>query len=276
MVWTSYAYQAGPIAGPFTNLLDYCDNVRIPSETDAPKRGGNLDIPYRDGEYSQPVKYRRAGSILLDCMVSYTNPAGLVTHADGQPGHVFENLQSLKSLLGGNNQLVSIRRTAPHLGAVETVCEYMGGIRAAGPRMRYVFPMRMVDGVWREQTLQSNTQTGIAIFPHAYTITTGGDFDIGDAKITLTCIANGAAPSLEIPATGDKISVAGSFLAGDIIIIDLGRTRALTLNGSTYTSVSPNKAWWMRLPSSTALLGLTLDATSGTWTCLVEWRNKWL
>jgi len=275
MGWT-FAYQAGPESGPFIPLLNYCDNVRIPSETDAPKRGSNFDIPYRDGEYSQSTKYRRAGSFLLDCMVSYTNPSNAITHVDGAPGHVYENLQALKTLLGGNDQPLFIRRTVPHMGAVETVCEYMGGIRAAGPRMRYVFPMRMLDAAWREQTLQTDTQASIAAFPFVYNIVTGGDFDIADAKITLTCVANGAAPSIEIPATGDKITVAGSFVATDVIVIDLGRTRAFTLNGSTYTSISSNKAWWMRLPSSTAALGMSLDATSGTWTVKIEWRNKWL
>ena len=275
MGWT-YAYQAGPEAGPFVNLLDYCDNVRIPSEGDAPKRGSNFDVPYRDGEYSQTVKYRRAGSFLLDCMVSYTDSLNLITHVDGAPGHVYENLQALKALLGGNGQPLFIRRIAPHMGAVEAVCEYMGGIRASGPRMRYVFPMRMLDAAWREQALQTDTQPSIAAFPFAYNIATGGNFDIGDARITFTCVADGAAPSIEIPATGDKITVAGSFVAADVIVVELGRTRIFTLNGSTYTSISSNKAWWMRLPSSTAVLGMSLDATSGTWTVQIDWRNKWL
>ena len=276
MVWTVYAYQAGAVGGPYVDLLDYCDNVRIPSEMDSPKRSSNRDIPYRDGEFSDALKFRRAGTFLLDCMVSYTDAAGAVTHADGAAGHVQENLQALKRLLGGNGVPLLIRRTAPHIGAVEAICENLGGVRAAGPRMRFVFPMRLLDGTWREQSLTSDTQTDIVAFPHAYNIVTDGDYPIGDAKITFTCKANGTAPTLEVTSTGDKISVAGSFVTNDIIIIDLGRTRVFTLNGSNYTTVSSNRAWWMRLPDSTAALGMTLGASSGTWDCKIEWRSRWL
>lgn len=276
MVWTSFGYQAGPVGGAFVNLLDYCDNVRIPSEMDSPKRGNNPSIPYRDGEFTFPAKFRQAGTFMLDCMVSYTDSIGNITHVDGEAGHVIQNLQSLKRLLGGNDNLVAVRRSMPHIGAVEAVCEYMGGIQAAGPRMRYVFPMKLLDGTWREQALKSDTQASIAVFPHAYTIATGGDHKIGDLKITFTCVADGSAPSLKLSVDGDKISVAGAFVATDVIIVDLSRERAITLNGSRYGSVSPNKAWWMRLPPDEAALGMTLDANSGTWTVQIEWQNRWV
>ncbi len=136
MPWTSFDYQAGPVGGSFTDLLDYCDDVRMPSEMDSAKRGQNPSIPYRDGEFTFPQKFRQAGIFMLDCMVSYTNPSGVVTHADGEAGHVIENLQALKRLLGGNDELVAVRRSVPHIGDVEAICEYMGGIQAAGPRMR--------------------------------------------------------------------------------------------------------------------------------------------
>lgn len=276
MVWADFGYQAGPEGGAFTDLLDYCDHVRIPSEMDSPKRGSNPPIPYRDGQFSFPQKYRSAGTFMLDCMVSYTNAAGAVTHADGKAGHVFENLQSLKRLLGGNDQLVVIRRDTPHMGLVEAICENFGGVTAAGPRMRFVFPMQMLDGTWREQSLTSDTEASIAAFPHAYTIATGGDYPIGDAKFTFTCVADGTAPSFELDSNGDKISVAGAFVASDVIVVDLARDRSITLNGDRYGSVSPNRAYWIRLPPDDATLDVTLDADSGTWTMLIEWRNRWL
>ncbi len=276
MVWTAYAYQAGPVGGPYVDLLDYCENVRVSSEMDAPKRGSNPSIPYRDGLFSFPQKFRSAGTMMLDCIVSYTDDNGADTHGDGRAGQVHENLQSLKRLLGGNDELVVIRRTAPHMGAVEAICENMGGIVAAGPRMRFVFPMQMLDGTWREQSLTSDTEASIAAFPHAYTIATGGDYPIGDAKYTFTCVADGNAPSIELDVAGDKISVAGAFVASDVIVVDLARDRAITLNGARYGSVSPNRGYWMRLPPDTAALGVTLDADSGTWTMLIEYRNRWL
>jgi len=276
MVWSTYAYQAGPVGGSYVDLLDYCDDVRVSSEMDAPKRGFNPSIPYRDGLFTFPQKFRSVGTMMLDCLVSYTNKSGLVTHADGQAGHVHENLQALKRLLGGNDELVVIRRTAPHMGAVEAVCEYFGGITASGPRMRFVFPMQMMDGTWREQVVSTDTQASIAVFPHAYTIATGGDYPVGDAKFTFTCVADGNAPTVELDVAGDKISVAGAFVAGDVIVVDLARDRVVTLNGVRYGSVSPNRAWWMRLPPDEAALGVTLGADSGTWTLKIDWRNRWL
>lgn len=277
-VW-DYAYQAAPDGGAFEDLDDYCTSVRTVGEGMSGKRGQNPTIPYRDGEFSFPAKYLSAGIVSVDCVLSYTNAAGTITHTNGASGHVYENLASLKNLLGwGRDELVVLRRTEPHAGAVEAFVECLSPIQASGPRMRYVFPMRMVDGIWSEQTLQSDTEGPIASgsMPHAYTIATGGNYKIGDAKFTFTCNADGNAPTFALDVAGDQISVAGAFVTNDVIVVDLGRDRAITLNGNRYSSVSPNRGSWMRLPEDTAALGVTLDADSGTWTMKVEWNNKWL
>ena len=279
MAWTGFTYQIGLEGGSFTDLDDYCDNVRIASESDAPKRGGNVEIPYADGEFTDPFKFRRPGTIMLDCMVSYTNDLGTVTHADGAAGHVFENLSALKALFAGDGlSRVVLRRTAPDQGTMEARVEFMGGVRASGPRMRYIFPLRMIDGYWREQTLSTDTESSISSFPHAYTIATGGNYPIGDPKITFTCVTDGVSPSLTQTVLAETIQATGSFVAADEIIIDLGRDRAFTKNGTRYGLISGNRAWWMRLTPAQALLGMTLGdgTTTGTWTCKIEWRNKWL
>lgn len=276
MAW-NYLYQAAPEGSAFESLDDYCTSIRIVGEGMSGKKGSNPTIPYRDGEFSFPQKFFGAGIIALDVVIRYTDPLGFVVHDNGQAGHVHENLAALKSLLGwGRDELVMLRRTDPHAGLVETRVECLTPIQASGPRIRYVFPLRMVDGSWREQTLQTSTVSSISSFPHNYTIDTGGNFMVGDPKITFTCVADGNAPSLELDDAGDKISVSGAFVSSDVIIVDLGRTRAITLNGSRYGSVSPNRAWWMRLPPDNATLDLNLDADSGTWTCKIEWRNRWL
>lgn len=274
MAWTAWSYQAGPVGGPYTDLDDYCDNVRIPSEMDAPKRGSNPTIAYKDGEYSDPFKFRGAGTYLLDCMVSYTDAAGATTHTDGAAGHVMENLQSLKRLLGGNGELVTVRRTAPHMGAVEAVSEYMGGLNSSDFRMRFVFPMRMVEGSWREQTASQDIETGLGT-TGSYTIATGGDTDVGDATFTFTCTADGANPALTITSTGDELSLNGSFVAGDVVVVNL-RDSIFTLNGTSTAVVRKNRAWFMRLPHDQATLGLGWAADSGTWTMQIDFNNRWL
>jgi len=275
MSW-DYGYQVGPEGGSFTNLSTYCTDVRIPSEFDSPKRGSNVDIPYLDGEFSVGDKYRSAGTYILDCFLAYTNSSGLVTHIDGAAGHVYENLQALKRLIGGRGQHVMVRRNVPHIGLVEGLSENLGGVKAAGPRMRYAFPMRLLDGVWREQAAQTDGVASISSFPSAFTIDTGGDYPIGDATITFTCVAAGDSPSLECTDTGDKISVTGSFATSDVIVVKLGRNPQYTLNGTRYAPISSNRAYWMRLPEATTGLGMSLDATSGTWSVDIDWRNKWL
>ncbi len=270
-----YDYEAGPSAGPFTNLLDFCDDVLTISEGDAPKRGGNIQIPYRDGEYSDPLKFRNGKVVLLDCMVSYTDLNGLVTHTDGAAGEVYQNLQDLKKLLGGDGAEVILRVDKPHMGALEAPVEYFGGIEAGGPRMRWIFPMRLLEGAWREQVASSDTEASISSFPHAYTILTGGDTDIGDATITFTCIAAGDNPKLTIDTPGDVLSASGSFSTSDVLIANL-RTSTFTLNGVSTAVFRRNRAWYMRLPNDQAALGLTFDADSGTWTVKIDWNDRWL
>jgi len=227
-----YAYQAAPEGGTFEDLDDYCTSVRIVGEGMAGKKGMNPTIPYRDGEFTFPQKFLGGGILSLDTVLRYTDPLGFVVHDNGESGHVYENLAALKNLLGwGRDELVMLRRNDPHAGPVEARVECLSPIQASGPRIRYVFPMRMVDGMWREQSLNTDTESSISSFPHAYTIATGGNFMIGDPKITFTCVADGNAPSLELDVAGDKISVSGAFVAADVIVVDLGRTRVITLNG---------------------------------------------
>ena len=273
-IWV-YDYEAGPDGGPFVNLLDYCDEVLSPSEGDAPKRGSNINIPYRDGEYSDPLKFRQGKLVMLDCFVSYSDPAGDVIHGDGAAGHVYENLQSLKKLLGGDGAEVILRTDKPHLGALEAPVEYLGGIAAAGPRMRWVFPMRLLEGAWREQVASTDTEATITVFPHAYTILTGGDTDIGDATITITCNSAGDNPKLTIDATGDELLASGSFSGTDVLVANL-RTSTFTLNGASTAVFRRNRAWYMRLPNDQAALGLTFDADSGDWDVDIDWNNRWL
>jgi len=277
MVWTAYSYQVGDEGGTFTDVADYASVVRILSEGMAVRRGDNTVVPYQDGEYSEPFKFLGARTMMFDVQLRYTDASGAITHADGAAGHAYENLSELKRLLGwGGRSRRMLRRTAPHQGAVETRIECVSGVEAIDARYRFTFFLRAIDGVWRAQTLSTDTQASKSVFPHAFTIATGGDYEITDPKFTFTCVADGVAPSVEQTAVSEKISVAGAFVASDVIVVDLSRDRAVTLNGARYGSVSPNRAWWMRLLPATAALGLSLDADSGTWTLATEYRDKWL
>ena len=274
MAWTDWAYQIGPVGGPYTDLSDICISSLIVAEFDAPKRGSNVPIPYKDGEYSDPFKFRDAGTYIVDCVLRYTNSSGTVTHADGAAGHVIENLQTLKKLADGGGSLIAVRRTAPHLGNVEAISEYLGGISYGDTRVRQMLPMRLTEGSWRAQTASQDIETGLAT-AGSYTIATGGDTDIGDATFTFTCTAAGANPALSLTTNGDKISLNGSFATSDVIVVNL-RDSIFTLNGVSTAVVRKNRAWFMRLPHGQAALGLTWTADSGTWTVQIDWNDRWL
>lgn len=272
-----YNYQVGDDGGTFTAISDYAKVVRLLTEGFTGRRGSQVQIPYRDGEYSEPRKFLMSRSLLLETQVRFADKDGVVTHINGEAGHVYENLAALKKLLGaGSTNLRMLRRNDPNAGAVETAIECLATVDATDRRHVFTWILRQLDGLWREQDVTVDTQAAIAVFPHAYTIVTGGNHPIGDAKFTFTCDANGNAPSIALNVAGDKISVAGAFVAGDMIVVDLARDRVITKNGARYGSVSPNRGWWMRLPHDTAALGMILDADSGTWTIKIEWRNKWL
>lgn len=277
MSW-DYNYQVGPEGGPYVDLLDYCVDVRLVSEIDVQKQGTNVNVPFIDGEYSDPFKFRTAGVLMLDCMLRYTNPSGAVTHTDGAAGHVFENLNALKALLGGNRLPIVLRRTAPHMGAVEAVGEYIGGVVSAGPRMRFVFPIRMLEGSWREQTTQTFNRLGFSSQNTANINSLDGDAEVGDANVTITCKGAGDDPSIEINPPGDKITFVGSFALNDVLIANL-RTHTFTLNGANAHSMlerTNGRAWYFRLNPAIDPSTLRINMATGTWDFVLNWNNRWL
>jgi hypothetical protein len=162
------------------------------------------------------------------------------------------------------------------MGAVEAVCEYMGGVQAAGPRMRYVFPLRMLEGSWRGQTLKTLSRLGFSSQDTANLDTLGGDADVGDAKITVTCKGAGDDPSIEINPPGDKITFVGSFALDDVLIADL-RTHTFTFNGARSDAlIERNRAWYFRLTPDIDPSTLRVNMATGTWDFVLEWNNRWL
>lgn len=272
-----YAYQIGDEGGTFVDLADYATVVRILNEGMPGRRGSNPTVPYVDGAWSEPFKFLDSRQLLLEVTLRYTDAAGSVTDPNGAAGHAYENLQALKKHLGwGGRNRRMLRRNDPHAGAVETAVEMLEGVEPTDRRYRFVFFLTMLDGVWRAQSASTHQEASVSSFPHAFTINTGGDYPIADPVLTFECVADGASPSLEQDVTGELITVNGSFTAGDTIVVDLGNPRSFTLEGARYPNVSMNRGWGMRLQPDESALGMTLDATSGTWTLDIDWRNKWL
>jgi hypothetical protein len=277
MAGWDYQYSVGDLGGSFTSLSQYA-TVRTLSEGMGSRRGSNPVIPYRDGEFSDPFKFLDAHTVLLDMNIHYHNGSGIVDHPNGAAGHAHENASAIKNLLGyGSRNRRVLRRVDPNAGNVEALIESLSPMENQEARYKFVAILRLVEGSWRDQAATTDTQSSISAFPHAFTdIDTLGNAEIGDAKFTLTCVSAGTNPSISNDVTGETIFIPGSFSASDEIIIDLATPRSFTLNGSRYAPVNANRGWWIRLPYDTTGVPMTLDADSGTWTLVTEWRNRWL
>src|SRR5688500_13824048 len=101
MVWTAYTYKAGPFGGTLLTLTDYCTSVRVIDEGGVGKRGGDVAVQYLHGEHAIGHKFATPRLIALEVVLRFTSSAGTITHTDGAPGHVFENLSEVKRLFRG-------------------------------------------------------------------------------------------------------------------------------------------------------------------------------
>jgi hypothetical protein len=258
-----------------TALDTYCESVRILDEVGASKRGSNIVVPYLHGEWSEYKKWFNAVPFGLECVLRYTNASGAVTHTDGAPGHVYENLAALKQIFGKRNTTVTLTRDTPHQGTNRADVEVLEEIHSVGPRHKYLIICRMVNAFWRETPAEQDVETGIAT-SRSYTIDTGGNAPIGDMVITFDINANTTGPRLALVAGNDFVKYVGDLVNTDQVVFDVG-ARTVTKNGSNAAAnLQIGTAWWMEFPSDTTGLQLSATATAGTdWDVTIDWNNKW-
>lgn len=108
------------------DLHDYCDRAVVVTEGMANREDANFKIPGFEGEVSFPNKLWDAGNVILNTFIKYADANGEVTHADGMPGHVYENLSALKRIFGKNG-MVDLRRIAPDYGETKMLVELIQG-----------------------------------------------------------------------------------------------------------------------------------------------------
>ena len=178
MPWSDadYNYQIGPKGGALVPLLNYCERIRLLAEVSSGLQGENVQISYTHGAKAVPHKFSQQLQIALELTLRFTNAAGAITHVDGASGHVYENLVEVKKLLYGYQDLVTLRRTLPHIGEVEIDCEVLGPESIADVQWRYIFNLNAPKPFWRETTQLNPSGSAIAI---------GGNAPVDDAIVTM-------------------------------------------------------------------------------------------
>lgn len=140
-------------------------------------------------------------------------------------------------------------------------------------RQRLEIPLLFTRGHWLSDLEDSEVDTGLTTTGSIGPFTPGGTHRTYP-KFTITCTAAGDNPSIEEPASGAIIQLAGSFATSDVIVVDVD-ARLVTLNGVRAKNLLVlSRGYWMRLRENVAHT-LTWTATSGTWSVTTAWRDRY-
>jgi hypothetical protein len=240
-----------------TVIMDYCEQVRLLRYPFADRRGTNHVIPNQMGENSDPDKYFNAVPIPLEVTVSETDSAGAVTHTNGRPGHIQENLDSVIALFQRFDQAPLLKMNDPEKGEIQRPVELFRGPAPSQNRFTYVLTLRGLDPFWSEATANNtNPVSGI---------TNDGTAPIHDPIITFT---GGTTPRLTNTTNGDYVEVGSP--GGTPILVDCGAGTVTQGGSSVISQLVTNRDWWYRLG-----VGTNAHTLSGGGSASVEWRAKW-
>lgn len=247
----NYDYQVGAV-----NLADYCSAVIVDDEASSGLVGSNVRVPGVDGE-RRTSKSFGAKVLPLRTVLRWTNSSGAVTHANGEAGHIKENLSALKRLLGGAN-VVDLNRIDPHAGLVHANVELIGEPVRGESRQVYIWPLNMVEGSWYEDTLR--TQAGTP--PTVVTL--------GDRRVDILELEFAAAGTVTHTAVDGTVSTVQALAGSFPLIVFTGPNKRVTQGGSPAPGrIVPSQQWWMRLDGGVA------NSIASTSAVTFRWRNRW-
>ena len=242
------------------------------------KRGDILLTPYNDGGFTEPEKFYNPRRMVARMMIMGTDANGGTAHPDGWFGQLYQNVDDLMDLLNSKTLHVLERTLADGTTKRELDVEVIDAIpiRSLYADRGYALGVQFIAArpLWREMPLITDTENGISSFPHAFTIDVGGNAPVQDIKITIACTAAGINPSLKEDVSGDIVTVVDSLVNTDSVVIDLAN-RSFKKNGTTTNTITRNRGWYLRLAPDQSSLGMTFDATSGTYNLMIERYDKW-
>lgn len=257
MVWTSYDYRVGPMGGTLLQLSTVCVEAHIVGDGSGPgQEGDDADVQYLHGERVNPTKYTAAGQIVLVTTFRDTNSSGAITHADGAPGHTYENISAVKKIMYTPRNMVTLQRVAPHQGTVQVDCQLMEAETIGEVEWRLIWPLKVADPpFWKSTTLNS----GINPVP---TLAVGGNGPVDDMDITfsdgtceLTHTGSGRMVGLAGAPSGGTLNTRTGVVANggtplnqwlvsshsDLMQMDGGETNAFSVVGGSVTIAYRNK-----------------------------------
>lgn len=256
-----YGWQLGSLT-----LADVASGVRIQSEGGSAFADAPVRVPGLDGGRLDDAAPLTPLDLALRTILRWTAADGSVTHADGEAGHIYENLSKVKAQLAGPG-LATLKRTVPHIGTVRALCKLLAPPVPAEQRHIYLWFLTVPSGSWQDDT-ESNSGTAST----TPSVTTGGDRRIHDPNIrfdaagTLTHTRpDGVVETVEVtsgPTFPVTVHIAGTDGSGWHYAEDNG--------GADVTGdVVFSHPWGLRFPPGTTL-SLSADVN-----VVVYWRNRW-
>jgi hypothetical protein len=194
MSW-SWAYEADLV-----DLYDHCKSVRVLTEYGLASRGdADFANPGQHGVYYAPNKLLGAGNVVLSTYLLDSEPDGTITHVDGPSGHIMENLSVLKRIFNKSAGLVTLRRSAPHIGGQELFVELIDQPQEGQDRFEVIWTLKSPKPLWRSEVNINTPAMASGNF------NPGGDAPVDDMLFTFT-----GPGEVECTTTGTGFEVTGS------------------------------------------------------------------
>lgn len=248
-----------------TTLSTHVDSVRL-AEGVAGKRADLIEIAYQHGAHAAVRHWTRPRLMRLHTLLK----------RGATPSDIFTGLYELEQLLMSG--LPTLARNDPVNGEVQ--CEILVSDAVEQPdgsgRFGWTWPVWQVRGYWEDVALSTDTELALGAAGTIGPLTVGGNHPT-DPKFTITCQTAGANPAIENPANLDKLSIAGSFVATDVIVIDVGASvedDQVTLNGVRAKNLLRiNRGFLLEFAEDTSI-SLDWTSDSGSWDVLTEWKDR--
>lgn len=264
MPWTAYDYRAGPKGATLTQLSTLCKSVRVVDESSAGNKGGNVPVQYMHGAREIAHLFTDQNLIPLECVLRFTNSAGVITHADGANGHAYDNMEALKAVLYGDMRMVTVQREVPDWGQVQIDGKVFAPVASSQNRFTFLFPILCADPFWRSTTLQSVNPSP--------SVTVGGSAPVHDAEIVFPAAAvNPLLTHTQSDGTAGTIQVTGTIPAGGVRVYTKDGFAQRITGGTDYGEfLVQSEGYVLELHQ-----GVNSFSYSGGGTATIEWRNKW-
>ena len=250
----AWTYTAGGLT-----LLDVAKHVRIEEEGGSYFADAGVTIPGRDGIQYDDEAPRAPLDLTLRTVLRYTDAAGAVTDPDGAAGHVLDNLSQLKQVFATPG-LVTLTRTAPHLGTQRALAKLVGKPFTGEQRHIYRWPLSVPSGSWQAASESDDTgdpPTGVTV---------GGDTVVFDPRMSIS------AAGVTVVTLGDGTEYTITANAGPVypVVVDVGAGTIVDDNGDDASGdVTFDHEHWFRLhPGETATLTTDNPVT-------VYWRARY-